>query len=325
MNTSFFINKLTINYMGFFKTLFTGKRDELSEEEMKQYEEFHNKEEPYQVNSNDLSENNYDNGYSVSSSDTNSLDLEDVLHYIENSATSRELIKIKNCIARLEDMDYKVSEDVSFESPISEDVVEEFEDSNFQSVNDTQRDDMNSISTSTSQASFEDDEYIELENTSKLNNKEENIQLDDDSKIVSIEEAEVFMEKNNNDLYNNGDKSSNENPTLFSVIHDELMELFDSGNIVLLKEKFTFPTLGQRETLAFGIYNSNLSNISDQTHWFIQKLKQFSRLKECKMLLSEENQKDLILEVNSQCAVLLSFKTTELVRGGNFEFNRKWD
>lgn len=316
--------------MGFFKTLFTGKRDELSEEEMRQYEEFHNKEEPYQVNPNDLSENDYDDDeYNVSNSDTSSLDLEDVLNYIENSATSRELIKIKNCIARLEDLDYKVSEDVSLESPISQDIVEEFED------DDTLRDKKNlenhSISDSQNSNTSSDllrtqneDEYIELEDSQDLFKEDISHKKYENSDIVSIEEAEVFTSK---ELEEQEDttNSSNQNPTLFSVIHDELMELFDGGNVVLLKEKFTFPTLGQRETLAFGIYNSNLSNISDQTHWFIQKLKQFSRLKECKMLLSEENQKDLILEVNSQCAVLLSFKTTELIQGDNFDFNRKWD
>ena len=302
--------------MGFLKTLFTGKRDELTEEEMKQYEEFHKTDnESYQLS---------DESEIISSN----LELDEVLRYVLTLSSS-ELVKLKNQIAQRED-DISRGVSSSMSSTHNQVVSENLNDNSTQEEDvyvDNSLDEKDNISTNTYQ---EDEDLIEFTDEDELSNlnDEENTQKNEREDAQEVEEFveidEISVSKASSQNQDEEDETSKDDPTLFSIIHDELMELFEEGQIILLKEEFSFPSLGSRETLAFGIFNSDYSKISDQTHWFIQNLKRFSRLKECKMLLSEENEKDLILEVNDKYAVLISFKTSNLVKD-NFEFNRKWD
>lgn len=343
MNTSIFISNLSIFYMGFIKTLFTGKRDDLSEEEMKKFKEMHSKDNStYQIEND---ENDPNTQFNTSSNNINDNDLnislQDVLSKLE-LLSKKELIKIKNKIAAIEN--YKEAnveqdnENNDFETSTSEEYIE-FEDSNIISdelneefEDNLKEDGINTQSQITNNSNMDPDRSIEEEYENEKNSSSHNRR--NDIKINSIESEknnEPFKFDENEDevqIFNSNQEHVNSSqevdPALFSVVHDELMELFEDGEVVLLKQKFTFPTIGERETLAFGVYNTNISNLKDQTHWFIQKLKQFSRLKECKMLLSEENEKDLILEVNDEFAILLSFKTTAKIED-SFEFNTKWN
>ncbi|MCH8519848.1 MAG: hypothetical protein LAT82_03790 [Nanoarchaeota archaeon] len=320
--------------MGFLKTLFTGKRDELTEEEMKQYEELHkNDGEDYQL---------VDDSSQINAP---KFDLEEVLKYI-STLNSSQLVKVKNKIAQVEDDIQRgvVNTNSSIESKESFDEEEDFqynskefeESENFKSSNDDNSaysnldDDDFEVVDESSIYGLEENKNEDAKNNDsddKVNSKENLIVThdnEDDDEFVEINDVNVSKLKSNDNLNDGEDDSSYDDPALFSVIHDELMELFEDGQVILLKEEFTFPSLGSRDTLAFGIFNNSLSQISEQTHWFIQHLKQFSRLKECKMLLSEENEKDLILDVNDKYAILICFKTSNLVKE-EFVFNRKWD
>ncbi|MFP4402044.1 MAG: hypothetical protein ACLFPL_02335 [Candidatus Nanoarchaeia archaeon] len=312
--------------MGFLKTLLTGKRDELSEEERERFEAAHGNLGEYQPDnggSSQLEEESISKEDEVSQSSeylhSSHISLNDVLTYIRNNCSENELVKIKNTIAYVEDrqIDSDISSLEEDDFEVSTSVQDSSETVEEQSQNNKHQ---------------EEEDYIEIEGYSQSDKKEEksnsfdddndNTFEEDNSKITSenLEDDDTVVSVNNNDNSTNSDID----PPLFSVIHDELMELFEDGTVVLLKEEFTFPSIGNRETLAFGIYNSSLSNIKDQTHWFVQKLKQFSRLKECKMLLSEEYEKDLILEINEKHAILLCFKTSNLIQD-EFIFNRKWN
>lgn len=354
--------------MGFIKTLFTGKRDELSEEEMKKFKELHPEDDSsYQIEDEDntnLNDYTYNDSNDNSNNDSNDFkNLESVLTQLE-SLNQNELVKVKNKIAQLETLDLKksdadnnVEKEKSQLNESSSNSTPSSQDSTIQYVGADISTNSNNylVEEETNEKSELDDEYIEFDDSDdiddslnkefddsdekskenldnsnesekdeKIDYKELTPQVSQEKKINKIEDLE---DEDEVQIFNSqGEENSTKevDPALFSVVHDELMELFEEGKIILLKQKFTFPTIGERETLAFGVYNSNLSNIKDQTHWFIQKLKQFSRLKECKMLLSEEDQKDLILEVNEDHAVLLSFKTTNKIEN-SFEFNTKWN
>lgn len=346
--------------MGFIKTLFTGKRDELSEEEMKKFKELHPEDNSsYQLEDEDNTNSN-DSAYDDS---INVKNLEGVLTQLE-SLNQNELVKVKNKIAQLEMQDLRksnVDDNIEKEenqlNESSSNSTHSSQDSTMPyTQSDTLSDSKNDIVEEETNEKNELDEYIEFDDSDDDVDDSLNKEFDDDDesykgdsddssefeKDEKIDYKEltpqVAQEKPVNTVENlededevqvfnsQGEEDSSQeiDPALFSVVHDELMELFEEGNVILLKQKFSFPTIGERETLAFGVSNPNLSNIKDQTHWFIQKLKQFSRLKECKMLLSEEDQKDLILEVNEDYAVLLSFKTTNKI-DNSFEFNTKWN
>ena len=324
MNTIFFIKKDYKIYMGFLKTLFTGKRDELTAEEMSQYEEFHKNEgEDYQL---------VDDDSHLANSE---ITLKDVLNYLE-TLNSSELIKIKNKIAQVEENinsdsftqnssydDEELENDrdddkISYNSEEVESGNETFNENVVNNIYDDE-DDFEIVDESSiySQTTVDNNENDDKNSTSSSNSN--------DDEYVEIGDVNISnMKPKNNDTFLDEDDSSHDDPALFSVIHDELMELFEDGQVILLKEEFSFPSLGVRDTLAFGIFNNSISQISEQTHWFIQHLKQFSRLKECKMLLSEENEKDLILDINDKYAILICFKTSNLVKE-EFVFNRKWD
>ena len=325
MNTIFFIKEINIFNMGFLKTLFTGKRDELSAEEMKQYEELHkNDGEDYQLVEDESHIN------------TSKLNLEDILKYLE-TLNSSQLIKVKNKIAQVEE---------SIESGVSNNYSSNSEDLDKNEIFDENSEDLNfkdEFSTNDKSQIYDDDSDFEVVDGDSIYSSENDGSNDDnagndvtikensskalgsnkDDDFVEIDDVSVSNLKSK-DEYSTQQSSSYDDPALFSVIHDELMEIFEDGQVILLKEEFSFPSLGVRDTLAFGVFNNSLSQLSDQTHWFIQRLKQFSRLKECKMLLSEENEKDLILEVNEKYAILICFKTSNLVKE-EFVFNRKWD
>ncbi|MFT4244819.1 MAG: hypothetical protein ACMXYB_05190 [Candidatus Woesearchaeota archaeon] len=326
MNTIFFIILTDKLSMGFLKTLFTGKRDELSQEEMVKYEELHkNNNEPYQLNDeNDINNSN--------------LHLNEVLKFIL-TLSSPELVKLKNQIAQRED---DISKGISSFKDLDTQLFEEDSDNSltqkdlYPDISTEQKDEITSnkdeenkdlIELAEKEEYYDIDEEKILEETKEVylddtNNSKSDLLEEDNSQVQEfVEIDEISVSKA---LPRDQEQTSKDDPTLFSIIHDELMEVFEEGRIILLKEEFSFPSIGSRETLAFGIFNSDYSKISDQTHWFIQNLKRFSRLKECKMLLSEENEKDLILEVNDKYAILISFKTSNLVKN-SFEFNRKWD
>lgn len=303
--------------MGFFKTLLTGVRDdELDENEREQFQEFQ--------------KNELEN--------ISKLDIDLILNFISKYANESDLVKIKNAVAvkedGIEEIEDKISKDevnevfnesteeTKLEKSSENEVVEE----NLEHLNEEEivvdAEELDDLDESTEidtnldeEESINDDKEKEIDSELDLDESdEEYVDLGDD-----FEESEVSSVNSEE-----SDDESFDDPTLFSVIHDELMELFKEGQVVLLKEEFDFPTLGKRDTLAFGIFNSEISDQKEQTHWFVQNLKQFSRLKECKMLLSEENEKDLILEAGDKHAVLLCFKTNNLVKD-EFVFNRKWN
>lgn len=316
-----------------------GQKDhDLSEEEREKFQEFQKSE----FNSNEK------------------IDLEVVLDFI-SSASDSEIVKIKNQIAIKEDGFEPEKPEISEEeveevfNENTEEVQSETEvEEKSQNKEDlgkenSQRDEILEVKEETDETkeSFEKEELIleddnseqitsdEIELSEEVNsefdesfketeNKTEEFEMSEELEIVDDSEDEYQIE--DVEVSNVSSKSidSDDEPILFSVVHDELMELFNDGKIALLKEKFDFPSLGERETLAFGIYNADFSQTKEQTHWFVQHLKQFSRLKECKMLLSEEGEKDLILEVGDTHAILLSFKTTNLINE-EFTFNREWN
>ena len=310
--------------MSFLKTLFTGQRDhDLSEEEREKFQEFQKSE----FNSNDK------------------IDLEIVLDFI-SSASDSEIVKIKNQIAikednyepdspeitkeevekvfnKEEDKDEIIEESLNETNSEEEDLAEEKKE--LKELDETLEEEKEETIEILKEESVLDDE--DLENiTSDEIELSEKVKSEFDEDLEIVDDADDEYEIEDVEVSNVSSKSidSDDEPILFSVVHDELMELFNDGQIVLLKEKFDFPSLGERDTLAFGIYNTDFSQTKEQTHWFVQHLKQFSRLKECKMLLSEEGEKDLILEVGDKHAILLSFKTTNLVNE-QFTFNREWN
>lgn len=356
MKTTIFICVCYGNNMGFLKTLFTGKRDELSDEEMEKFKQFHQDD----SSSYQLDENESYSNLDESSSRRNVLSLEELQEQI-SLLNKNELVKIKNKIAQLEEdktttnNDFSKSNNVSYENNVGLSGVEQLQTTEPIEKNETFQGDGKKI-------------HFDEEITTKINDGDEYLNLDDDTQIsedlkrefydetLSTEKEDDFNEstyeelslndsglnsQENSNIQNNFDESddvevsinqkdkekgSNEenDPALFSVVHDELMELFESGSIVLTKKNFIFPSIGEKKTLAFGIYNTQIPSTKDQTHWFIQNLKKFSRLKECKMLLSQEDEKDLILEVKESHAIMLSFKTSNNV-GEEFIFNTKWD
>ena len=273
--------------MGFFKTLLTRNRDdELDETEKQKFEEF--------------SQTTSEESEELEEVKKRSLNIQDILNFIQYNANDSDLIKIKNIIATKEDADLQFNENIYEEAGVD---IEDLEDEvNLDNLQDEL--DLEVIPKSGNNES--------KDNKTNENLEEDFIDFNDEEEDLDITSLAKTDEKRSDD------------PTLFSVVHDELMELFKEGQIVLLKEEFEFPTIGKKDTLAFGIFNSEIDDIKDQTHWFVQRLKQFSRLKECKMLLSEENEKDLILEVGDNHAILLCFKANNLI-STEFEFNRKWE
>ncbi len=274
--------------MGFFKTLLTGVRDdELNEDEREQFQEFQR--------------NGLEN--------VSTLDIDLVLNYIQNYASNNDLAKIQNAIA------------------IKEDGVDEIPDKITQEEVSETLSESDTVEVSNDLEEVDSQDIIELDDSDEINERvdeESKKEIDSELELEDSSDDEEYVDLDGDEYSDDLEEDSFDDPTLFSVVHDELMELFKEGQIILLKEEFRFPTLGKRETLAFGIFNSEVSDIKEQTHWFVQNLKQFSRLKECKMLLSEDNEKDLILEVGDKHAILLCFKTNNLI-GNEFEFNRKWN
>ena len=336
-NTIFFKYGFFILTMGFLG-VFTGGGSKLTKREKERFEEY--------------SMNNF----------SFSVNLDKAIAFVE-SATHSEIVKLKNAIARVEDEregNYGENELTSDEVSITKDVEDELDsDESLEEKveeNVVKREERVEETEKIEQGDeLKSKEEVKLESKEEVKENKEKVEIikeekadnehpieKDDFTVVSSDNSGEDMKDNEISQYNDNydeefeiediEMSSlrskslddEDEPILFSIVHDELMELFSEGKVVLLKEEFIFPSIGKKETLAFGIYNSSYSQLKEQIHWFVSNLKQFSRLKECKMLLSEDFEKDLILDVSDRYAILISFKTTNLI-SSTFEFNKKWN
>ena len=167
----------------------------------------------------------------------------------------------------------------------------------------------------------EDEDRVSVDEVNKvMANKKDEVSegAEKDTKWVDIEKTDSSYkveEEIGRELYDKGDR-----------VADELRDIFGVENIfVTTSNNSNLDVLKGKEIFHIGIRNENSQggnfSVAQENSWFVSGVKRLSFLKNFKMIRSEESVKDLVWEIDSNKAIVLSYRSVTLLdEDGSFDF-----
>lgn len=236
---------------------------------------------------------------------------------ISNLNSQEEINRVRNYLDKRE---REITGDYSLHKPENEKEIklEEIYEKNFLKKEEEKVEiefEKNELQNPTKNETVTFQENIEKENSPK--NTEKKIEIDEEEYDLD----EDFIEFEDDEV-----KVSEDSFTIKTdLFFQKICQIFGNHNTSkqFIYGRF-FAGLGKRDIYQIGIFKSEAfdsnESIEEQNSWFISQIKQLEELKNFKVLNSKDGLKDLIWDVDGKNAIIISFKSVQLLNERKFDF-----